>query len=341
MSIFGQQKRVARPIDQQGAIRSGSLGVLGAYQAVAGLGSSAAPGEVPWQCWGIQAFQDCHAKNFAKNQQICTPTEAAKYGWSVDDCINNYTAGDDAGCVSANCQQYAAIANQTGTLSAATVKKAQTQLNADLTKYGYKTIGVDGTLGPATCGAAAYLYNTNPQQSRVWSDYNLYAYCGISPGTNPTLVGATKPLISYTMPTTTIVQGQTPTTAVAHQWMVVDADMAALQTQINRILADNGMNSIPISQKLDAQTCGAMKWIKDNTGNDLLTFNGQACQSYILPTKKAASVTASNLPPGSPPPGGGPIPPKPGVTTAGMMMGGLALLAVGGGYYYAKKKGMI
>ncbi len=344
MSIFGQQKRVARPLGdaQQGAIRSGSLG-HSLRTSYSGLGSSAAPGEVPWQCWGIQAFQDCHAKNFAKNQQICGPGgDAAKYGMSVDDCINNYTAMDDAGCVSSNCQQYAAIANQTAAMPAATVKQAQAQLNADLKKYGYKTIGVDGKLGPATCGAARYLYDTSPRQSTVWTDYNIYAYCGTAAGTNPTLVGASKPLTTYVTPTTTIVQGQAPVTAPTHQWMVVDSGMAELQTNINRILATYSMNPIPITQMLDAQTCGAMKWIGDTTGNNLLAMNGQACQSYILPTKKVASgVTASNLPPGSPPPGGAPVPPKPGVTTAGMMMGGLALLVVGGGYYYAKKKGMI
>lgn len=349
MSIFGQQKRSARPIGavpQAGAVRSGSLGLRGPYQQVSGglagaLGSSAAPGEVPWQCWGIPAFQTCHANNFAKNQQICTPAEAAKYGWSVDDCINNYTAGDDAGCVSSNCQQYAAIANQTAALAAATVKQAQTQLNADLTKGGYKTIAVDGKLGPATCGAAAYLYNTNPQQSRVWSDYNLYAYCGTSPGTNPTLIGASAPLKSYVAPPTTIIAGQQPVAAITHQWGVQDSQMAELQTTINRSLDSLGMNPIPITQVLDAKTCGAMKWIGDTTGNDMLTMNGQNCQAYILPTKKPASVTASNLPPGSGPPSGAPLPPSPGVSKAGMMMGGLALLAVGGGYYYAKKKGMI
>jgi hypothetical protein len=343
MSIFGQQKRVARAIDLQGVFRSGSLGLRGPYQAVNGLGSSAAPGEIPWQCWGIQAFKDCHVANWAAAQKDCASGTAAKYGMTIDDCTNSFSAGDDGSkCVPKYCGQYAAItAPATATLPAATVKKAQAQLNADLTRAGFKTIGVDGQLGPATCGAASYLYNSSPRQSTVWTDYNLYAYCGTTPGTNPTLVGASKPLTTYVAPTTTIVQGQQPVTAITHEWEVVDAQMAELQTSINRILSNNGMNPIAITQKLDAQTCGAMKWIKDNTGSDLLTMNGQNCQAYVMPTKKAASVTASNLPPGSGPPPGAPLPPAPGVTKAGMMMGGLALLVVGGGYYYAKKKGMI
>ncbi len=315
-------------------------GAVSGLRGLRGLGSSAAPGEIPWQCWNITAFQNCHAQQFAVAAQDCQQN-AAQYGMSVDDCTNAYSAANDAAvCVPQNCAQYAAIAQQTGALDSATVKKAQTQLNADLKNNGYKTIAADGKLGPATCGAAYYLYNVSPRQSTVWTDYNLYAYCGTAQGTNPTLVGASAPLKTYVAPTANVVQGQQLAPAIVHQWGVADSDMPALQNQINAILSSNGYNSIPVSGVLDAQTCGAMKWIGDNTGNDLLTMNGgSACQAFIMPTKKPGSA------PGSKPPTNAPTAPTPPgthpISSAGLMLGGLALLAAGGAYYYAKKKGMV
>jgi hypothetical protein len=348
--IFNPRSAQARPLSgsvlprytpiTRGSRQSNSAGEYFTNGAVAGLGSSAAPGEIPWQCWGIQAFQDCHAQQFAAAAQDCQ-TNAAQYGMSVDDCTNAYSAANDAAvCVPKNCAQYAAIAQQTGTLASATVKQAQAALNADLSRNGYKTIAADGKLGPATCGAAFYLYSTNPRQSTVWTDYNLYAYCGTGQGTNPTLVGASAPLKTYVAPQANVVQGQQLAPAIVHQWGVADSDMPALQNQINAILSSNSMNPIPVTGVLDAKTCGAMKWIGDNTGNDLLTMNGgQNCQAYILPTKKAVAAPGSKPPPGAPP---APTPPgKHPVSTAALMMGGLAVIAAGGAYYYAKKKGMV
>ncbi len=347
--IFNPKSAQARPLSgsvlprytpiTRGTRQSNAAGEYFVNGAVSGLGSSAAPGEIPWQCWGIQAFQDCHAQQFAVAAQDCQQN-AAQYGMSVDDCTNAFSAANDASvCVPPNCAQYAAIANQTATLDAATVKKAQTQLNTDLKNNGYKTITVDGKLGPATCGAASYLYNTSPRQSTVWTDYNIYAYCVSISYTNPTLVGASKPLTTYVAPQVNIVQGQQPTAAVVHQWGVADSDMPALQSQINAVLSSNGYNSIPVTGVLDAQTCGAMKWIGDNTGQNLLSMNGQNCQAFILPTKKAVAAPGSkpptNVPTAPTPPGTHPI------SSAGLMLGGLALLAAGGAYYYAKKKGMV
>jgi hypothetical protein len=367
MSIFNPQNQMARPlsgsvlpnyspiqggrsrsplyqgqIQRHGVVQSDTMGEYFVNAAVQGLGSSAAPGEVPWQCWGIQAFQDCHAAQWAAAQKDCQ-ANAAQYGMSVDDCTTAFSAANDGSiCVPQNCNQYAAISNQTTALSAATVKQAQTALNADLSRNGYKTITVDGKLGPATCGAASYLYNTSPRQSTVWTDYNLYAYCTNIARTNPTLVGQNKPLTTFVAPQINIVQGQQVAASITHQWGQADTDMPALQAQINAILSSNGYNAIPLTGVLDAATCGAMKWIGDNTGQNLLTLNGQNCQAFTMPTKKA---TLATRPKGSPPPPGMPTAPTPPgthpISSATMLMGGLALLAVGGGYYYMKKKGMV
>ncbi len=330
------------PIQKNSVGEYFSNAAVSGLRGLRGLGSSAAPGEIPWQCWNIQAFKDCHAAQWSAAHTDCVQN-AAQYGMSVDDCTAAYSAANDGSiCVPQNCNQYAAIANQTSALDSGTVTKAQKQLNSDLSRNGYKTIAVDGKLGPATCGAALYLYGVSPRQSTVWSDYNLYAYCGNSPGTNPTLVGASKPLTTFVAPPVNIVQGQQVAAAITHQWGVSDSDMPGLQAQINGILASNGYNAIPVTGVLDAQTCGAMKWIGDNTGQNLLTLNGQNCQGYILPTKKA---TPASQPKGSKPPPGTPTAPRPPAThpisTATMAMGGIALLVGGGLYYYAKKKGMV
>lgn len=327
--------------------QQGQMGEYFTNGAVQGLGSSAAPGEIPWQCWGAPGFQDCHASQWAAAHDDCVKN-AAQYGMSVDDCTAAFSSANDGSvCVPKYCGQYAAVATTTAALGAATVKKAQQQLNADLSRNGYKTIAADGKLGPATCGAASYLYNTTPRQSTVWTDYDLYAYCGSSAGTNPTVVGASKPITTYVAPQVNVVQGQATTTAaITHQWGVQDAEMADLQNNINRILDSYGYLAIPITQKLDAATCGAMKWIGDNTGNNLLSMNGgQNCQAYTLPTKKPASQSPSTAPKGSAPPGvAPPAPTPPGthpLTSASMLVGGLALAVAGVGYYYAKKKGMV
>ena len=353
MSIFNPKSKNALPLNgsvlpRYTPIERYQRSQMGEYftnGAVSGLGSSAAPGEVPWQCWGVKEFQDCHAAQWAAAHDDCVKN-AAQYGMSVDDCTAAYSAANDGSiCVPKYCGQYAAISNQTASLDAATVKKAQTQLNADLKRSGYKLITVDGKLGPATCGAASYLYNTTPRQSTVWTDYNLYAYCGSSPGTNPTVIGASKPITTYVAPQVNVVQGQQVAAAITHQWGVEDAEMAALQGNINRILDSYGYLPIPLTNKLDAATCGAMKWIGDNTGNNLLTMNGQNCQAYTLPSKKPASQSPSTAPGGSTPPAVAPPAPTPPskhpLTSASMLVGGLALAVAGAGYYYAKKKGLV
>lgn len=346
MSIFGQPKRIAQPMSglSETAVRDGSLGLRGPYSSVRGLGALGL-GATPWQCWNVQAFKDCHAVQWGNNQRACTTGGVAARDWdgNVDNCINALTDLDDGlNCVPKYCAEYNPPPRPVGkVLDAGTVVKLQNQLNADLRVHGFKTISADGKLGPATCGAAFYLWNSNPKQSTVWTDYDLISYCGTGAYTNPTLVGAAAPLRTAVMPTTTIVAGQPIAPLIIHQWNQADAQMAQIQTEVNAILDANGYLSIPITGKLDAATCGAMKWARDNTGNDMLVFSGQNCQGFTAPTKKPASIDPRNAPRGSGPPSIAPAPPSPGLSKASMMMGGLALLAAGGAYYYAKKKGMV
>ncbi len=344
MSIFGQQKRTARPLNgggaanaMRGAFRDGSLGLRGPYVTTDGsLGQ--ALGTIPWQCWNVSAFQNCHQQQFGINQRDCAGGIAARdFDGNMDNCINALTdIGDGMECVPKYCQEFAAAPRPNiASISVAEGKKIQTQINALLVKNGFKPIVVDGVIGKATCGADAILHTGL-----------LDGYQGLCAGgvmTYPTKVGQTKPVTVMTLPTTVVQQGQAAQPLLTHQWGQPDPQMAALQTDCNRILDQNEMISIPITGVLDAATCGAMKWIKENTGTDLLTASGQNCQGFTLPSKKPASISPQNALPGSPPPSAliaTPAPPG-GLTSASMLTGGLLLLAAGGAYYYAKKKGMV
>lgn len=345
MSIFGPQKRSASPLGgQSGSYRSGSLGLRGPYVSRDGsLGAvnSSGVATVPWQCWSAPGFQDCHPKSYAQAVQTCdAATVRDLFGGNKDLCITSYSDSFDIqNCVPKYCPAQVVPKGGRAPLSTATVKQIQTQLNQVLTAKGYKTITVDGRLGPATCGAAFYLRDDSP----IYTNYQLGdGYCN-GAMTNPTKVGSTVPMQTHVAATTTVVPGQPATTAANPAWGVQDPAVAMLQANLNQILDANNFLSIPISGMLDAKTCGAMKWIRDNTGQDFLFGSGANCQSFTMPTRKPASLSPESGNPGDPPPSSLlPTPPPPGgMTSASVLTGGLLLLAAGGAYYYAKKQGMV
>lgn len=352
MSIFGNNTRTARSFSglaQSGAFRAGSLGHLGLagpyrnsqIRGASGLGE-AASGTVPWQCWSAPGFQDCYSQQWGLAQSACNGGLAAKsYNGDTAACIdseslmNAYDTCIPKYCGTTIAQQ--TVNNSGKVLDAATVKKIQTTLNTQLAANKMKPISVDGKMGPATCGAARYLLLMNV--STVYNDYNLASgYC--TTWTNPTLVGSTVPLKTTVMPTTNIVQGQPVAALTFPPWGAPDPQMAPLQAQINQILDANQFNMIPITGVLDAATCGAMKWIRDNTGQDMLSTSGMNCQAFTMPTKRPASISPQNAKPGSPPPVVAPPAPTP-MSQGSLALGGILLLAAGGAYYYAKKKGLV
>lgn len=352
MSIFGNSKRPARAfsgLEQSGAFRSGSLGHLGLagpyknsqIRGASGLGE-AASGTIPWQCWSATGFQDCYAQQWAAAQTACNGGLAASgYGGDTATCIdseslmNSYDTCIPKYCGSTITQQ--TVNNSGKVLDATTVKTIQTTLNQQLAANKMKPIAVDGKMGPATCGAARYLLLM--KVSTVYNDYNLASgYC--TTWTNPTLVGSTVPLQTTVMPTTNIVAGQAVAPLTFPAWGTPDPQIAPLQSQINQILDANQFNMIAVTGVLDAATCGAMQWIKANTGQDMLSTSGANCKAFTAPTKRPASISPQNAPPGSPPPGVAPKPPTP-ISESSLALGGLALLLAGGAYYYAKKKGMV
>lgn len=339
MSIFGQPKRTAKSfsgVTPQQVVNSGSLGLRGAYAPArtlrglaGGLGTATITSQVPWQCWQSSDFQTCHAQSYAQAASACATDAATMFDGNMDNCMITYGDQFDAqNCEPKYCASYMPLTQQPAAVAA--IKTIQTQLNVTLQAQGFKPLVVDGLLGPATCGAAAYLNSTA-----------LYPYlqAGVCTTlTYPTKVGSTTPVSVATLPTIPITPGQTAPALITHQWLVADSQMAQVQNDCNVILSAHGYKAIAITGMLDAATCGAMQWIKANTGTDMLSVSGQNCQAYIAPTKIPTTIT-----PGSTPlPPGISNPPTPGkISTASMAMGGIALLCAGGAYYYAKKKGMV
>jgi hypothetical protein len=342
MTIFKPHNVTARAMSglmpQPGAFRSGALGhsLHSPYHSVRGLGAGVAS-MIPGTCWDVTGFKDCHAASYAKAQTECAAGAAAdNFGGDQDQCTDVY-ADQYAmlDCVPKYCPSSIAAQQQINTgkkLPASTVLAIQKKLNTELAANGFKTITADGKLGPATCGAAQYLYGM--KVSTVYTHYNLGSgYCPAV--TNPTLVGQSSPVKTATLSVTTV----TPSGisyAKNPAWQTADPNVPSLQQQINVALVANGYNPLAITGRLDAQTCGAMKWMRDTTGQDLLSTTGTNCQAYVMPTKRTASVikpsttTAPTL-----------IATKPKTSQSSMAaIGGIAALGLIG-YYFAKKKGLV
>ncbi len=341
MSIFGQPKRVAEsfaPMTAREAFKSGSLGLRGPYQgapsmralrAMGALGTATITSQVPWQCWQSADFQSCHAQQYAQAAADCAKDVDTVWDGNMDNCMISYNDMYDAqNCEPKYCAANMPLTNQPA--NAADIKKIQATINTQLAAMGYKPIAVDGKLGPATCGADGY--GNYPQLLLPYFGKNVCTTL-----TYPTKIGATKPDTVATLPTIQIVPGQTVPPLINHVWMTPDSQMAQIQSDCNTILAAHGYRPIPLTGMLDPQTCGAMRWIKNNTGTDMLSVSGMNCQGFIDPTKLPNSPASKPTQPGGP---GTPVV-KPGISSAAMGMGILAALVVGGGYYYAKKKGMV
>lgn len=345
MSIFGQQKRVARSfagVTPAQAFRSGSLGLRGSYQgapsmralrAMGALGTATITSQVPWQCWQSSDFQSCHAQGFNSAAADCATKAATEFDGNMDNCMITYNDLYDAeNCEPKYCASSMPAVSQPANVT--DIKNIQAALNTQLAAQGFKPIAVDGKIGPATCGAATYISALTPGASNPLSAYLGPNVCMTM--TYPTRVGTTTPVSVPTLPTTQIVPGQDAPPLINHVWMTPDSQMAQIQNDCNAILAAHGYRPIAITGMLDAPTCGAMRWIKNNTGTDMLSVSGMNCQAYTDPQKLPNSPGSTPLQPGGP---GTPVS-KP-ISSAAMGMGILAALVVGGGYYYAKKKGMV
>lgn len=328
----GQSKKMARPLtfDQQarGVRGVGSLrGLAGALGDV-----------VPWQCWDKSGFKDCHAKSWAKAEPYCKSLIAddkSMYGGDVNSCISQVTdAYDWQNCVPTYCPpaKGAGGISWRNTTPNATVSKLQAALNVYLKSMGYDQLGVDGKLGSGTCGAAYYIDDW--KGTTFYRDYGLAKVCQTLKV--PTKSG--KPVMNVGVaPQVTITKTESVVAKTDLPWDVFDEDTAEVQRRLNIQLDSADMNLLNVSGKLDAPTCGAMKWQKDTQGFDVLSTSGQNCQGFTAPTRRMKASTPVVIPPASSVTPTSTLPAPVKSSQASMATTGLVLGAVGVGIWALNK----
>lgn len=315
-----------------------------------GLGAS----NVPGTCWDVPGFKDCHAAQWQYAQKKCEGGEAAKFGGSVDKCIEAYA--DDlawVSCVPEYCKQSTAPTRKTGSDGIPVygdgkvynkVQALQAILNKDLAANGYNLIGTDGKLGKGTCGAiklAAYQPKLFPNTMAAWNSYvDVSSACTnqayAMPTPKPGSPNIAKDFVEWVEARTEEAGGGAP------PWLG-DPNSGIAQWQggeLSTVLVGLGYEPIPVTGQIDARTCGAMRVSDKLAGTSWLTFNGKNCQAFTDPTKKVQTATPVVIPPPSSvqPTTALPAPPK--TSAASMATTGLILGAIGlGGYALGKKYG--
>ena len=229
-----------------------------------------------------------------------------------------------------------------GKTSDPAVAQAQAQLNQFLDKCGYKSIAVDGKVGPMTCGAAAFISSPHAEA------------CDHSMVTSP-VIGEiiTSVCDGYTMPTKK--GGAAPSSYSDDKWGESDAPkwgefsdvVRVAQSGVNAELVSHGyFADAPTAGVLDAATCGDMKFV-DQWGSTYSNMEGRNCKSFAFTARKKQvgsdiPVVVVDTPPGTQPPGTKPpgtqLPAKSGISTAWIVGGVLAAIAaVGAGVYFSQK----
>lgn len=310
-------------------------------RGVRGLGASNLPGT----CWDTPGFKDCHAKQYAQAQAECQGGMARDvYGGDMALCVEkNADAYTWAGCVQKLCPQStaptaagASTFSWRNTAPNATVKKLQNALNPYLTKLGANPITADGILGSGTCGAAYWV--DGAAGTSFYTDYGLAQICKTV--TMPTKAGTKTPVTTITVnPQTTVTKDEAWTGKTDLPWETFDADTVEVQKQLNVQLDASDYNPLSTAGKLNAPTCGAMRWAKNTQGLDLLSTQGKNCQGFTDPTKRLKPavpvLVATPTPLPQPSSSGGSKTSAASMATTGLIVGALGL----GTWWWGKKHG--
>lgn len=156
-----------------GSLGGSSLGTM-PPQAAAGVGGKLLGlGEIPWQCWDAPGFKSCHSAQWEAARKMCDPNFGGSPGEfpSVGDCINVMSGAlAENECVPQYCPETSPGGEViTGTIVELgpypwmkehdSTRGLQEELNLLIGEYDldYCQIGVDGKLGPATCGLAKHM----------------------------------------------------------------------------------------------------------------------------------------------------------------------------------------
>lgn len=224
------------------------------------------------------------------------------------------------------------------------VRRAQQLANDVLEALNYATIEEDGKLGPATCGAIAYVYSQIPieELNFVATEANAFAsYVRSAPElesactqqiaqsrwVTPSRLGpppspepaSEEPSMEFEEP-----EVLAPPGACEFEFGDSHPQIKTLQAQLNEALDAEGYEQIPVTGTYDPQTCGAIFELGGafSPAPSELCPRGWTvpleCADMVIPKKKSEN----------------------GVSTAAMWgIGGLLALAAVGGIYAATKGG--
>lgn len=334
--LGGGGSKAARPLAFSGLGRS--------VRGLRGLGGALGASNLPGSCWDAAGFKDCHAKAYAEAQAECAGGLAQSgYGGDMGTCVErNADAYAWAGCVNKYCPQSTKpkISGPQplawkNTSYNSLVAEIQKKVNPYLKKLGANQIGVDGKLGPGTCGAAYFVDGV--EGTTIYSDYGMASVCKAL--SMPTKAGTTTPMQTIAVtPQVTHTATETIVEKTDLPWDVFDADTQAVQQRLNVQLDASDMNPLTVDGRLNAPTCGAMRWMKNTQGIDLLSVQGKNCQGFTDPTKKIKPATPVTVPSSTDTSPTLPANPKPAFSAASMATTGLILGALGVGVYALNKK---
>jgi len=307
---------------------------------------------VPANCWDKPGFKECNARAWQVAEDRCIRQGLANqaYGGDWVKC-KEVQASDYAyyGCALRICPPPVKPAPKTvggWTWASPTpnpsITAFQNHINACLDRTGFKRIGADGRIGPATCGAFKTVGGECPDLFATDPVANI-AVC--QSYVNPTKLGASSPV-------------KDPVSDEARKldqqfgglpWMQPDSRVPTLQQGLNQQLEGHEYFPIAVSGRLDAAMCGGMRFLDDNTGSQWMPTWGKNCQAFTDPRRKPTAKPAGPVGPVAPtgpvgpvaplvPPGPGPAPAPAKSSNAMLIAGGVLAAALVGGYAWLQSK---
>ncbi len=214
------------------------------------------------------------------------------------------------------------------------VKRYQTMMNTDLARLKYNQVAVDGKLGKGTCGLNMFfsqvpeLFNTSRAS---WDDdlaFKIHTVCNGKPYALPSPVTKKNSVFAPDDKDPVCKSQSLPWGSSSMQDPHGTGTITTRTNELNMQLNELGYEPIS-SSVLDAETCGAMKFIDAANNTNYLCQPGFNCKAFTPPKKKVTSVPVATPTPVTQPV----ATTAPKTKQASMATTGLILGAVGVGLY--------
>jgi hypothetical protein len=219
------------------------------------------------------------------------------------------------------------------------VKSYQSMMNTDLKRLKYNQVAVDGKLGKGTCGLSMF-FSQVPQlfdtARASWNDdlaYRIYKACDGKPFALPTPVTKANSVFVPDDKDPVCKSQSLPWGSSSMQDPKGSGTITTRTAELNMQLSELGYEPIS-SNKLDAETCGAMKLIDALNNTSYLCQPGFNCQAFTAPKKKVTSVPVATP---TPVPSTTPVTTAPQTTKASMATTGIVAAVAAVGLYALNK----